>query len=223
MMVMLYHLFGELNINELEIPVVVLAEDLKSRRQVTFMEGDFYKVLAATIAMPIAFPPVRYRDMILIDGGTTNLVPVQPAFDYTDRIIVSTTFSNPDNDYKDFISIMSRALDLGKTRKGIEELKGIDNILIRCDVEECSFMDFQKATEIMQRGIDSTKKVLDEIKTAGFDKSSTWDDERIAQFKAKQEQITEHYNEILAEYKRTGMIEQNEFVGYLSGGLEMYS
>lgn len=223
MISVLYNLLGDLDIKDLEIPTVVLAEDLQSRRQIAFMEGDFYKILSATISMPMSFPPVEYKNMTLIDGGTTNLVPVKSASEYTDRIIVATTFANPDNKYRDLISVISRALDIGKTRTGIEELKSIDNILIRCNVEDFSYMDFQKANEMVKRGIESTEIVIDEIKNAGFHKTTTWNDARMAQFMAKRDQISERYAEVLADYKRTGMIEQKEAVGYLTLGAEMYS
>lgn len=223
MISMFYQVLGDLDIKELEIPTVVLAEDLKSRRQVAFMEGDFYTVLSATTAMPVSFPPVDFRGMRLLDGGTTNLVPVKSASDYTDRIIVSTAFANPENEYRNIISVINRAVDIGKTRQGIEELKNIDNIMIRCNVEDFSYMDFQKTDEIVQRGIDSTEIALEEIKNAGFDKSSTWNKERIDRFMEKRKQITERYNEVLKNYKRTGMIEQKEFVGYLTVGADMYS
>lgn len=223
MISMFYQILGDLDIKNLEIPIVVIAEDLTSRRQVSFMEGDFYKILSATIAMPISFPPVEYKGMKLIDGGTTNLVPVESAAEYTDRILVSTTFSNPENNYTDIISIISRAIDIGKTRQGIKELKSIDSIVIRCDVEDFSYMEFEKVTEIIERGIISTEAVIDKIKASGFDKPTTWNKERVDQFIAKRIEITNRYEKVLASYKRTGMLKQKEFAGYLSVGAEMYS
>ncbi len=223
MMSAIYNLLGEKDIKDLEIPIVVLAEDLVSRRTVAFMEGDFYNVLSATIAMPVSFPPVRYNDMILIDGGTTNLVPVQAAADYTNRIITSTSFSNSLSEYRDILSVINRALDLGKTRKGISELKSIENILIRCDVEDISYMAFDRASEIVKRGENSAVEVIDEIKSAGFDKSTTWTSERMLALEETRDNLSVNHNKTLTTYKRTTMLFQKEFSGYVSAGYQMYS
>ncbi len=223
MMSAIYNILGETDIKDLQIPIIVLAEDLVSRRTVAFMEGDFYKVLSATIAMPVSFPPVRYNDMILLDGGATNLVPVQAAADYTNRIITSTSFSDSVSEYRDILSVINRALDLGKTRKGIIELKTIDNILIRCNVEDISYMAFDKSHEIADRGEGSAALAIDEIKKAGFDKTTTWSNERIASLEDTREQLLSKHEKTLLSYKKTNMIYQKEFAGYVSGGYQMYS
>ena len=54
----LYDILGELDIKDLKIPVAIISEDLVSRRQMVFMEGDFYKVFQGSISMPFSFPPV---------------------------------------------------------------------------------------------------------------------------------------------------------------------
>ncbi len=218
-----YEILGDIDIKDLEIPIVVLAEDLVSRRTVAFMEGDFYSILSATIAMPIAFPPVRYNGMILVDGGTTNLVPVGTASEYTDRIITSASFSNSTGEYRDLISVISRSLDLAKTRKGIEEVKTIDTVLIRCDVEDISYMAFDRAKEISVRGQESTERSIDEIIKRGFHNTTTWTDERIQGLISKREELAQKHEQALVSYKKTNILTQNAFTGYVSGGFQMYS
>ncbi len=218
-----YALLGEKDIKDLEIPIVVLAEDLLSRRTVAFMEGDFYSILSSTIAMPISFPPVRYNDMVLIDGGTTNLVPIQNAAEYTDRIIVSTSFSTVEGTYKDVISVVGRALDLGKTRTGIHGVKTIDNILIRCDVEDFHYMEFDKAKEIIARGEESAALSISEIIDNGFHNTTTWTDERESKLQAAREKLAMQHDKTLLAYERTNTISQKEFAGFFSAGFQMYS
>ena len=223
MISVLHEMFGDLDLKDLEIPIVVIGEDLVTRRQVHFMEGDFYQILSAAIAMPITFPPVRYDGMILMDGGIANLVPVQAAADYTDKIIVSTTFYETENSYRDVLSILNRSIDIGKTRKGINETKNIDNILIRCDVEKFSFMDFAKVDEIVAKGIESTKPIVPQIKEAGFDKNITWTPERIEQLSAKRNDIQEQFDSLATEYNRTNWVTQKDLNVNVLAGFNMYS
>ncbi len=218
-----YNILGKIDIKDLEIPIVVYAEDLLSRRTVAFMEGDFYSILSATIAMPIAFPPVRYNDMILIDGGTTNLVPVFAASEYTNRIITSASFSNNTGEYRDVLSVITRSLDLAKTRKGITEIKTVDTILIRCNVEDISYMAFDKAHDIIQRGEESAKQAIGDIKTRGFDTNTTWTPDRMQDLQIKRDNLAKIHDDVVLGYKKTNIIQKKEYTGYISGGVQMYS
>ncbi len=220
---MLYRVLGDLDIKDLEIPVAIVSEDLESRRQIVFMEGDFYRILQASISMPFSFPPVNYRGMTLIDGGVTNLVPVDIAAGYTDRILVSTALYNRESEYRNFMTIINRAFDIGKTRKGISQLKHIDSVLIRCDVENFSFMDFQKMDLIIDRGYDSAADKIDELEAAGFDRGIIWDDAKLLELSSCREKLDERFDAVTAAYKRTGMVPQRELSGRMFAGFEMYS
>ena len=220
---LLYKVFGDLDISELKIPVAILSEDLETRRQVIFMEGDFYKILQASISMPFSFPPVEYNGMTLIDGGITNLTPVDTASEYTDRIIVSTAFYNRETDFRNFVTIINRAFDISKTRKGIGQLKNTDTVLIRCDVENFSFMDFQKMDLIIERGYESASTRIDVLKEKGFDSSVTWDTVRLDKLAKDRAEITENFKDVTEVYKRTGMAPQRELSGRMFAGFEMYS
>ncbi|MDY0245156.1 MAG: patatin-like phospholipase family protein, partial [Sphaerochaeta sp.] len=71
---------SDLQLETLPIPIIVVTEDLVTKRQVTISEGDFFTVLQASYALPVYFPPVEYRGHLLIDGGITNLAPVDLAY-----------------------------------------------------------------------------------------------------------------------------------------------
>ncbi|MFA7643099.1 MAG: patatin-like phospholipase family protein, partial [Sphaerochaetaceae bacterium] len=86
------HLGESLRIEELPIPIMIVCEDLATKRQVRIMEGDMLTVMGAAFALPVYFPPVEYNGHMLVDGGITNLVPLDIAYRFTDTTIVSTTF-----------------------------------------------------------------------------------------------------------------------------------
>ena len=94
--------------------------------------------------MPFSFPPVEYNGMKLIDGGVTNLVPVDGAAKYTDRIIVSTALYNLESSFRSFTAVINRAFDISKTRKGVNQLKTMEPVLIRCDVAKFFFYGFSE-------------------------------------------------------------------------------
>ena len=148
----------DLKLEELPIPIVVITEDLVTRRQVQMAEGDFYTVLQASYALPVYFPPVEYKGHLLLDGGITNLAPVNLAFEYADSVIVSTTFYDVDTlNLRNPLTILNVSIDIGKRRKGVQELKEhlTDAIWIRCAVEDISFMEFSAAEDLARKGYAS--------------------------------------------------------------------
>ncbi len=148
----------DLKLEELPIPIVVITEDLVTRRQVHMAEGDFYTVLQASYALPVYFPPVEYKGHLLLDGGITNLAPVSLAYEYADSVIVSTTFYDVDTlNLRDPLTILNVSIDIGKRRKGVQELKEHvpDVIWIRCAVEDVSFMEFSAVEDLARKGYQS--------------------------------------------------------------------
>ena len=64
------------NIEDLEIPYCAVATDLKEGQEVVFRSGSLYDAIRASISIPMLFRPVEHGDMLLIDGGITNGLPL---------------------------------------------------------------------------------------------------------------------------------------------------
>ena len=62
-------------IENLKLPFVAVAVDLKTGQEIHFKDGDLAKVISGSCAIPGVFEPVKYRNMTLIDGGVANNVP----------------------------------------------------------------------------------------------------------------------------------------------------
>ncbi|MDD2715206.1 MAG: patatin-like phospholipase family protein [Candidatus Wallbacteria bacterium] len=71
-------IFGSKLIEDLQLPVIITAADLKTGLPVYFEKGPLVKLLLASMSLPVVFPPVRYRQHLLVDGGIASLVPVEP-------------------------------------------------------------------------------------------------------------------------------------------------
>ncbi|NCC13277.1 MAG: patatin [Spirochaetia bacterium] len=152
-------LLGEdIQLENLPIPIIVIAEDMVTKRQILISEGDFSTVLRASYALPVYFQPVEFRGHLLLDGGVTNLVPVDLASSYADSLIISTTFYDVDTlNLRNPLTILNVSVDIGKRRQGVEELKRSlpEAIWIRNMVEDVSFMEFSKVEYLAQKGYES--------------------------------------------------------------------
>ena len=66
---------GDINIEDLKIPLSVIAVDIKSTTEVCFSKGNLAKAVMGSCAVPLVFQPVVYDDKILCDGGLQNTIP----------------------------------------------------------------------------------------------------------------------------------------------------
>jgi NTE family protein len=75
-------LLGEtLTFADLQIPVAMVAVDLKTGRDVILQGGLVIDAARASISIPGIFMPVELADYRLVDGGVLNNVPVNVALD----------------------------------------------------------------------------------------------------------------------------------------------
>jgi predicted acylesterase/phospholipase RssA len=69
-------LVGEdIYLEDLEIPVYVIAADLLTCQQVIMDQGLIHDAFAASISIPVLFPPYKHKNMLLVDGGVINELP----------------------------------------------------------------------------------------------------------------------------------------------------
>ncbi len=171
----LLHLYlGDLRLEDLPIPILVACEDLRSKREIRLAEGDFITVMEASYALPVFFPPVAYGNHLLIDGGITNLVPLGIAMEYSDEVIVSSTFYDAKGlNLRNPLIVLNTSIDIGKRRAGVVDLlKRPEAIWIRCDVESFSFMAFDRVDELVALGYASADAVsgrLEALEHGGID------------------------------------------------------
>jgi len=164
LMDVLHDLFGDIRIEDLPIPVLIVCEDLVSKRQVWITEGDFYAVMRAAFSLPVYFDPVPFESFILVDGGTINLVPVDVLASLTDRMIVAGTFYRPDRpNYRNPLTILNLNFSIAKERSAVAMIEKYDPPVIRCDVEDLSFMDYEKIDLIVRRGYESADREIESI------------------------------------------------------------
>ena len=156
-------LVGDLDLKDLDIPVIITAEDLQSRRHVDFSEGRVDRVMVAAFALPVIFEPIRMDGMSLVDGGIVNLVPAGLAAEFTEAVLVSVTLYDRTLNYSNPVTVVNRAFDIGKTRQALADLSAVAPPVIRNDVEQLSFMAFATPRPIIERGERSAEEALPEI------------------------------------------------------------
>ncbi|MFA6393422.1 MAG: patatin-like phospholipase family protein [Patescibacteria group bacterium] len=72
-------LFGDAEFKDAKIPFEILAADLGNGKEVIIKSGGIAKAIQASISVPGIFPPVKYGDSYLVDGGIINPTPTEKA------------------------------------------------------------------------------------------------------------------------------------------------
>lgn len=160
---LMFALFGEMDLSETAIPIFVVSEDLRTKRQIILSQGNLVKVLKASFALPFYFEPVNIENFRLVDGGTSALVPVLPFNDLLPNMVVSSAFYDAEVNLNNPMTILNVTIDISKSRRSVKEIKEFKPFLIRCDVEDISFMAFDEGEKIITKGYESADDVLPEL------------------------------------------------------------
>ena len=80
-------------IEDLPVEYQAIATDWKNGREVVFSKGSLYDAIRASISLPLFFNPVRRGDMILVDGGVVNPLPLKQASSMAGDMLVAVNVS----------------------------------------------------------------------------------------------------------------------------------
>lgn len=104
---------------ELNIPFVAVASDLRTGEMVRLDHGDLIAAVQASGSLPGIFPPVWIDDHQLVDGGITRMVPLEIAVDRgasTTIVGLAQCLSETRDPARTFIETMTRAASMAITR-----------------------------------------------------------------------------------------------------------
>jgi NTE family protein len=82
-------------IEELAVPFAAVATDIRHRKEIVFDRGSLYEAIRSSISMPSIFTPNRIGDMLLVDGGVVNPVPVNRVVRTPGDILVAVDLNGP--------------------------------------------------------------------------------------------------------------------------------
>lgn len=154
------------NIEELSIPLGVVATDLLTGERVVFKSGPISEAVRASISIPGIFVPVKYRGRLLVDGGVSDRVPASVAKEMGADIIIAVDVSmvKKNADISSIYDVIMQSIDIMQTEIiNIRDVTAAD-IMLRPSVEQFSSRAFTNIAEIISLGEEETKKHVMQIK-----------------------------------------------------------
>ena len=118
-------------IEELPIRFTAVATDILHRREVVFDSGSLYDAIRSSISLPSVFTPNRIGDMLLIDGGVVNPVPVNRVPRTPGDILVAVDLNGPFEEKEEDEEPERRK---GRMRQRLEQI--VDTVMDKVRKEE---------------------------------------------------------------------------------------
>jgi NTE family protein len=155
--------------DDLPIPYRAVAADLTTGEAVALSSGSLATAIRASMSIPGAFPPVKMDNLNLVDGGVAANLPIGIARDLGADEIIAVDISSPliaeGENFETFASIvrhLNGLLTAGNVARDLE-LLGPNDLLIRPDLGDITFISFDRVEEAETIGEQAARAVAAEL------------------------------------------------------------
>jgi NTE family protein len=162
----IYPLIPDRSIEETKIPFVCVATDIRNGKRMVYQKGPLRRAISASCALPGIFPPVVDGNMLLVDGGWVERVPVRAARDMGASIVIAVDVSSEIGKFEDKfgLDVVLRADAVSRIYLN-ELLVQEADILIHPAVGATHWADFSNFEELIRQGETATREKLVPIRT----------------------------------------------------------
>jgi NTE family protein len=165
---LIHYFIPDIPIEQTKIPFRAVATDLISGKKVVMASGSLRQAVLASCAVPGAVDPVHLGNWLLADGGITSVTPVLAAREAGADTVLAVVVSRkdlPPPQLDTATAIISRAGEITSDELEEAELRQAD-VVIRPDVGDLHWADFQRAKGLIREGEVATRQALRQIEGA---------------------------------------------------------
>ena len=116
----------DVKIEDMALPFSAIATDLYTGEEVVFDKGDLFSAIRASMSIPSLFKPVQYGETVLIDGHSSNCLPLNRVKRTKGDILVGF-----DTNYFDVEAIRATVAEAHKITADYEELQEEKNAEVK--------------------------------------------------------------------------------------------
>lgn len=160
-----FEIFDGVQLEKLPVRFAAIATDLISGDEVVLKKGNLKTALMASSAIPGIFPPVPMGKRLLVDGATSDSVPVQVVRQHGAEKVIAvdvTKCIRKIGPLSNALYILYRSDEIATYHLTQERLEGAD-LIIRPAVRKISWANFKQAKKLIKHGERATEKMLPDI------------------------------------------------------------
>lgn len=158
---------GSKPIEEMQIPLGVVATDLNSGVEMLFQRGDTGTAVRASSAVPAVFQPVKINGHEYVDGGLASPVPVRAARKMGAEVVIAVDISSaPEgNAANGSLEILLQTFAIMGKSINTFELKDAD-VVVRPSLVGVSSADFSARKRSIEAGRQAMQLMLPKLREA---------------------------------------------------------
>jgi NTE family protein len=163
---------GGKQIQDLRMPLGVVATDLQSGQGVLFQRGDVATAVRASSAIPAFFQPVVISGREYVDGGLVAPVPVEFARQMGAQVVIAVDISSdPEASTSlDTFQILLQTFSIMGNRINAFELRGAD-IVVKPVTSGLSSTSFNSRMQAIAAGYRAMQPMIDKLRSVIQNKS----------------------------------------------------
>lgn len=150
----------------LPIPFRSVATDIGNGEKVVFADGDLAMAIRASMSVPGAFAPIRYRGRLMVDGGIVDNVPIDIAREIGGTRLIVVNVGEPllaEDKLNSPFSIANQMLGtLMKRETDLQQstLDAATDVLLIPDMGDMSSAEFHRADEAIAAGMRAAESEI---------------------------------------------------------------
>ena len=162
--------FGEREIQELPVPISIVATDIGTGERVVFREGSLTMAMRASMSVPGLLAPIDYEGHKLVDGGLVDNVPIREVRERCGAdVVIAVNVGSPllkPEDIGSLLSVSAQMVNILTEQNVAQSLATLkaDDIYIKPDLSGISAASFERHAEAADRGRVAADAVADRLR-----------------------------------------------------------
>ncbi|MDE2418862.1 MAG: patatin-like phospholipase family protein [Burkholderiales bacterium] len=154
-------------IEDMQMPLGIVATDLNSGRDMLFQRGDTGTAVRASSAVPGVFQPVKISGRDYVDGGLVSPVPVRAARKMGAELVIAVDISSPPdgNLSNGTLDVLLQTFSIMSLSINTFELKDAD-VLVRPMLNGIASSDFSSRKRSIEAGRKAMLQQMPQLRSA---------------------------------------------------------
>lgn len=151
--------------DQLPTPFRCVATDLISGEPIVLSRGSLPVAMRATMSLPGIFTPVKLGQMVLVDGGVLENIPVDPVRAMGSQIVIAVELLTPKprpEQFKSLTEVLRQTASIAVAQNERRSLAKAD-LVISVDTTKFSGTDFKHWRELMDAGYRAAQQHAPEL------------------------------------------------------------
>lgn len=152
------------NLEELDIPVAVVATDILKGEKVVFTDGSIADAVRASISIPGIFVPEKINGRLLVDGGVIDRIPVSVVKEMGADIVIAVDVSpiKVNGEITSIYDVIMQSIEIMQHELVVNRQIASD-LMMHPAVEQFSSRAFTNIEEIIAVGEEEAKRHIHKI------------------------------------------------------------